>query len=89
MALLPTTFGGEEYAERFTNVTAAAFAGDSLNRAIVLELDDLPNDADITDERRFKQFFPIIKSSAAAGAILVEAGNFAAVAGWYVLSATS
>ena len=55
----------------------------------MLQLDDLPNDADITDERRFKHFLPNIKSGAAAGATLVEAGNFAAVAAWYVLSPTS
>ena len=81
-SLPPITVGNEEYAERIANVISEAFARDPLSRAALLSLDSLPNDAEIPTERRIKHFLPGIKKKAASGALLVEAGNWAAVALW-------
>ncbi|CZR67880.1 uncharacterized protein PAC_17779 [Phialocephala subalpina] len=81
-SLPPITVGKDEYAERIAHVIADAFAGDALNRAAVLSLDSLPNDAEIPRERRIKHFLPSIKTRVGLGAHLVEAGDWAAVALW-------
>lgn len=81
-ALPPATVGGEEYAERVTAVVGAAFAGDAINRAVVLQIDSLPSDAEISNERRVEHFLPNIRKRSASGVLLVEAGDWAAVAAW-------
>jgi hypothetical protein len=77
--------GKEEYAERFATVIGTAFAGDALNRAALLTKDSLPNDTVISDEQRTKHFLLGIRNKAETGGILVEAGDFAAVAVWSVV----
>jgi hypothetical protein len=79
------TTGGGDYVERLVNVIAAAFAGDPLNRAVILYSDSLPNDAKIRHERRVEHFLPSTLSKASSRAILVEAGNWAAAALWFVV----
>ena len=79
------TTGNGDYADRLTNVIAAAFAGDALNRAVVLYSSSLPNDAEITHERLVEHFLSGVKSKAASGGILAEAGNWAAAALWFVV----
>ena len=79
------TTGGGDYVERLVNVMAAAFAGDPLNRALILHSDSMPNDAEIRHERRVEHFLPSTKSKASSGGILVEAGNWAAAALWFVV----
>jgi hypothetical protein len=82
--LPPVTTGGGDYVERLVNVIAAAFVADPLNRAIILYSDSLPNDTDISHERRVEHFLPSTKSKASSGGILVEAGNWAAAVLWFV-----
>lgn len=81
-SILPITTGKEDYAERLAGVVGSAFARDALNRAVILAKDSLPNDAEISGERRAQHFLPLIKNQAGNGGILVEAGNWAAVAVW-------
>jgi hypothetical protein len=83
--LPPVTTGSGEYVERLVDVIAAAFAGDALNRAIILHSDSLPNDAEISHERRVEHFLRSTKSKVSSGGILVEAGNWAAAALWFVV----
>jgi hypothetical protein len=78
------TIGGEAYVERVAKVICTAFAVDALNRAVLLQLDSLPNDAEISIERRIRHFTPSIQNSAKSGSLLMEAGNWAAAAVWYV-----
>jgi hypothetical protein len=80
--LPPVTLGGEEYSDRFASVIGAAFANDALNRAVILMEDSLPNDAIISDKRRHEHFLAPIRKHAASGAVVAEAGNWAAVAMW-------
>lgn len=80
----PISVGDIAYAERLAQVIGAAFARDALNRAVMLTTDGSPNDAQITVERRADFLLPSIRSKAAHGALLVEAGDWAAVALWYV-----
>ena len=83
--IVPITTGKEDYAERLASVIGSAFARDALNRAVVLTKDSLPNDSEISDERRAEHFLPHIRNQAKNGAVLVESGNWAAVALWHVL----
>ncbi|KAF3014060.1 hypothetical protein E8E14_012028 [Neopestalotiopsis sp. 37M] len=78
----PISVGDIAYAERLAQVIGAAFARDALNRAVMLTTDGSPNDAQITVERRADFLLPSIRSKAAHGALLVEAGDWAAVALW-------
>ena len=80
--LPPITTGKDEYSERLASVIASAFAGDALNRAALLSSDKLPNGVEISAERRTQHFLPSIKKKAASGAILAEAGDWAAAALW-------
>jgi len=84
--LPPIKIVNVDQSEQFASVIGEAFAGDALGRANILSRDGLPNDAKIPIERRIKQFLPLIQSKASDGAILVEAGDWAAVALWYVVS---
>lgn len=79
--------GGVSYAERVAQIIGSAFARDALNRAIMLTTDGLPNNAQITVDRRASHLLLGIREKAVHGALLVEAGDWAAVALWYVLSA--
>lgn len=84
IALPSITVGGVGYAERVATVISAAFAKDALNRAVLLLLDSLPNSADVSIERRARHFLPNIKSKSESGTHLVEAGDWAATAAWFV-----
>jgi hypothetical protein len=75
------TVGGQEYAEPLADVIAGAFESDPLNRYIVLSGDPSLNDV---KEKRKEGILGRIKNRAEAGAHLVEAGNWAAAALWYV-----
>jgi hypothetical protein len=76
------TRGGLEYVERFTRITATAFAEHPFTRRFISENDDLQAGAIITPSRRFDHFLPIVKGSAESGAELVEAGGWAGIALW-------
>ncbi|TVY80743.1 Uncharacterized protein LSUE1_G002553 [Lachnellula suecica] len=80
--LPPITIGSIGRAEQIAHVICKAFAGDALNRAAILSLDSSPNDTVISLERCIQHFIPSIKNKAASGALLVEAGDWAAVALW-------
>jgi hypothetical protein len=79
------TTGGGEYVERLSNLMAAAFARDPLNRATILYSNSLPNNAEISHERWVEHFLSSTKNKASSGGILVEAGNWAAAALWFVV----
>lgn len=80
---IPITTGKEDY-DRLASVIGSAFARDALNRAVILTRDSLPNDAEISDEYRTQHFLPLVRTQAENGGVLVEAGNWAAVAVWHV-----
>lgn len=81
-SLPPIDVVNAQYASRITSVLAKAFASDALNRAAILTLDSLPNDAVIPTDRWIKHLLPSIEKKAASGALLVEAGDWAAVGLW-------
>jgi hypothetical protein len=84
MELQPViSIGNEAYAEQLALVVGSAFVSDALNRAKLLTVDSMTNDAEITVERRASYFLPTIRQKALHGALLVEAANWAAVALWY------
>lgn len=74
----------EACAERAAETVASAFEEDALYRAILLTTDSLCNDAKISTERRAEYLIPRIREKMRRGALLVEAGNWAAVALWCV-----
>ena len=76
------TVGKSEYVERVARLIGEAFAQDALNRAAILSKDSLPNDAVISPERRFQHFLPGVQKKLTIGALLVEAGDWAAAALW-------
>lgn len=69
--LLTVTPVSTQALDRFATVLSAAFAGDSLNRAFILDAQSLSNDTHISIERRAEFFLPNITSKATNGAILV------------------
>lgn len=78
--------GGVEYVEKFTGVAAAAFAADPFTRRFISENDNLQAAAILTPSRLYEHFLPLIKGSAESGAELVEAGDWAGIALWYLVS---
>jgi hypothetical protein len=79
---LTTTVGGAEYAERFAEVIAAAFANDALNYYIIAHIDSAPAGTLFTQQRRVDYFLPNIRKKLAAGAQVVQAGSWAGAALW-------
>lgn len=76
------SIGGLNYIEKFTAVSAAAFANDPFTRTFISENDGQPPDAEIPLQRLKEHFLPIVSSGAESGAELVEAGGWKAVALW-------
>ncbi|KAF5858057.1 hypothetical protein ETB97_004926 [Aspergillus alliaceus] len=82
-AKLPVvTVGGEAYAERAANIISEAFAHDALNRAMIITSYSLSNEVGVSVERRTYHFLSSIRRKVRDGGLLVEAGNWAAVALW-------
>lgn len=81
---LPTTSGGLDYADRFARLIAASFAEDPLNRYFIRSKDSLPNSAAISQERLLEHFHSSSIDKVKSGAIIVETGDWAGAALWYV-----
>jgi hypothetical protein len=82
MAHARTTIINESQVEHFMTVISAAFAGDALNRAAMLYSSSLPNSTAFTQKQVEDYFRPSTVKKAGSGAILLEAGDWAAVALW-------
>lgn len=76
------TVGGEEYIRRASEVIAAAFLNDPIARYFYLNDDNLPNDAEVSLERRARGTADRLKTRIVVGPHLVEAANWAAAAVW-------
>jgi hypothetical protein len=80
--LPPTILHTPEAAPHFASIIGEAFTNDALNRAAMLYAGYIPNNAVFSPEQRQKYFLPGIERRAAAGGLLVGAGDSAAVAIW-------
>jgi hypothetical protein len=76
------TVGGTEYLEKFTQIAAAAFHRDPLERRVISEEYDLPPGAEITIDRLYENFLPWIRDSVEKGSEIIEAGSWAGAALW-------
>lgn len=76
------TVGGEDYITRMSEVIAAAFLNDPIARYFYLTEDDLPNDAEVSVERRARGTAERLEKRIVVGPHLVEAANWAAGAVW-------
>ena len=82
LAKITATTGQKSYIQPLAEVIAAAFANDKFNRAVLLHLDSLPNDAAIPAERLVEHWTANIEKNIATGAEIMEAENWTAGALW-------
>lgn len=79
------TFTDPATATRFLSGIASGFVDTYLTRAFITEMDDTPSPypSPLVDQARvYKHFAPFITSAVENNAILLEAGNFSALAVW-------
>lgn len=81
--VLPASTKKAENVHRFTQVIAAAFSNDALNRYILLGRESHPDHPKLAQfDSRVQHWLPLVTTRAEKGGILVEAHDWAAVALW-------